>query len=221
MFKKTISGLFPFALLMPVVRAQVTEITESMSFGNRPGYRILVKDADPKVITAKWEEYLKNNYGAKTKKGKGGELVSGPATGGVLGTSTGTIYSRVDKVGSDVAVFAWFDNGTAFISGEAAPEGTKSSLSAFQMDSRKATVANEVSNEEKELKKLTDRVDKLKKDNTSLAKDIETYKKKITDAESNIAKNQREQDALTENIKTQQDKLDNARVRLKNVETEN
>ncbi len=222
MLKKMLFA-FVVAMCAMTLHAQVTEVTKEMSYGNRPGYRILIKDADVKEATKLWEDHIRKNFGAKTKKGKGGELVSTEASGGVLGSTKGTIYSTVEKEGNDVVIHAWFDNGTTFVtsnSSTTAGAAATASLGAFQMSARRNTLANEVAAEEKTLSKQTDNMDKLKKENETLLKSIESYKQKIADAENAITENQRAQETLLTDMTNQQKKVDDARVRLKNVENE-
>lgn len=222
MLKKTLIALM-LSVSALCLHAQVTEVTKEMSYGNRPGYRILVKNADEKEVAKLWEEYVRKTFGAKTKKGKGGELVSAEATGGPLGSSKGTIYSTIEKQGTDVVVHAWFDDGSTFVTSKnsaAAGTAAATTLGAFQVDARRKTVANEVAAEEKTLKKQTENMDKLKKENEALLKNIESYKQKIADAEKAITENQRAQETLLTDMGNQQKKVDDARVRLKNVENE-
>jgi cob(I)alamin adenosyltransferase len=205
------------------MQAQVTEVTKDMSYGNRPGYEVVVKNADVKAVTSQWEDYLKKTYGAKTKKGKGGELVSTGASGGPLGSTPGTIYSKVEKSGTDVVINAWFDNGSSFVNTSTNPTAgaaATASLATFQTDARRGAVSSELATNEKELKKITDDLEKTRKDTDNLRKDIESYKKKISEAEQSILKNERAQETLFVEQQKQQLKVDETRVRLQNVANE-
>ena len=82
---------------------------------------------------------------------------------------------------------------------------------------RKKVVAEEVKMEEKNLSNLEKDLKKLKEKNEDLHKDIEKAKLKIAEAEKNIEKNLVDQDNKGKEISTQKDVLGKVTEKLNNI----
>ena len=203
--------------------SMVSETNKQMSFGIRPGFTIAFPNTDQKLVDDVWADFVKNNFGGKLKKGKKGErsatgLRSPSVSAGEFG-----LYSSTEKIGDGAQLDVWFDAGSFFLNrldDPARTNETKTLLSRFYYDVRRAAVGQEVKAEEVRLKELETRQKKLQRDNTTLLKDIENYKAKLKKAEEDLVQNQKDQESTIIDIEKQRQNVEQARLRQGNVENE-
>ena len=201
----------------------VSETNKQMSFGIRPGFTIAFPNTDQKLVDDVWADFVKNNFGGKLKKGKKGErsatgLRSPSVSAGEFG-----LYSSTEKIGDGAQLDVWFDAGSFFLNrldDPARTNETKTLLSRFYYDVRRAAVGQEVKAEEVRLKELETRQKKLQRDNTTLLKDIENYKAKLKKAEEDLVQNQKDQESTIIDIEKQRQNVEQSRLRQGNVENE-
>lgn len=214
-----------FAVL-PGVSAQVSVVQETnkqMSFGIRPGFTIAFPNTDQKLVDDVWADFVKNNFGGKLKKGKKGEKSATGLSSPSVSAGSFSLYSITEKIGDGAQLDVWFDAGSFFLNRMDDPSRTnetKSLLTRFYYDVRRAAVGQEVKAEEFRLKELENRQKKLQRENATLLKDIENYKAKLKKAEEDLVQNQKDQETNIIDIDKQRLNVEQARLRQGNVENE-
>lgn len=206
--------------------AQVTVVSETnkqMSFGIRPGFTIAFPNTDQKLVDNTWADFVKNNFGGKLKKGKKGEKSATGLRSPSVSAGEFSLYSSTEKIGDGAQLDVWFDAGSFFLNrmdDPARTNETKTLLTRFYYDVRRAAVGQEVKAEEDRMKELENRQKKLQRDNATLLKDIENYKAKLKKAEEDLVQNQKDQESTIIDIEKQRQNVEQARLRQGNVENE-
>jgi hypothetical protein len=203
----------------------VQETERMMSFGSRPGFRLEFPVSDVKQVETQWKDFVKRNFDAKLKKDKkSGEWTAYDVRTPILGSDVFTIYSTVERLGSDgSALTVWFDAGAYFLNRASNPQRTDEAvgtLRQFYYDMRRETLSDELKTEEKRLKDLEDRQKRLQRDNDNLYRDIEAYKERIKKAEDTIKRNEKDQESAVADIEAQRRRLEEVKRRRENVENE-
>ncbi|HNE29311.1 MAG: hypothetical protein U0U46_20030 [Saprospiraceae bacterium] len=219
---------FLFLGIVQFGRAQsfgVVQETESMmSLGSRPGYRLTFVNAEAGMVEDMWTDFVKKNFGGKLKKDrKTKELTATGLKSPMVGIDPFTLYTTVEKNGSNVVLTAFFDKGASFLNRRDDPRGAQevsNAMRQFYLDVRRAVIGKEMKAQEEKAKEMESRLKKLQRDNESLHKDIDNYKTKIKKAEEDIVKNQKDQEATAVDIETQRRLIEQTRQRLQNVENE-
>lgn len=210
----------------PALSAQtnmVTEMEKPMSFGTRPGFSVSFPNTDRGLVEDTWSDFVKNNFASKLKRGKKGEKTATNCRSASVSASDFTLYSEVEKVGDGAQLNVWFDQGPHFLNrvdDQSRTNDTKTLLTRFYFDVRRAAVGEEVKSEENKLKDMEKRQDRLQRDNSSLLRDIESYKEKLKKAEEDLVQNQKDQEAMLLDIQKQRQAVEEARQRQGNVENE-
>lgn len=206
--------------------AQVTVVQETnkqMSFGIRPGFTIAFPNTDQKLVDNVWADFVKNNFGGKLKKGKKGEKSATGLRSPSVSAGEFSLYSTTEKIGDGAQMDVWFDAGSFFLNrmdDPARTNETKTLLTRFYYDVRRAAVGQEVKAEEDRMKELENRQKKLQRENATLLKDIENYKAKLKKAEEDLVQNQKDQESTIIDIEKQRQNVEQARLRQGNVENE-
>ena len=203
--------------------SMVSETNKQMSFGIRPGFTIAFPNTDQKLVDDVWADFVKNNFGGKLKKGKKGEKSAIGLRSPSVSAGEFSLYSSTEKIGDGAQLDVWFDAGSFFLNrldDPARTNETKTLLSRFYYDVRRAAVGQEVKAEEVRLKELETRQKKLQRDNTTLLKDIENYKAKLKKAEEDLVQNQKDQESTIIDIEKQRQNVEQSRLRQGNVENE-
>ena len=195
-----------------------------MSLGSRPGFRLDFVNADAGMVEDMWTDFVKKNFGGKIKKDrKTKELTATGLKSPMLGIDPFTIYTILEKNGSNVVLTAFFDKGGSFLNRRDDPGGTQevnNALRQFYYDVRRAVVAREMKAQEDKVKEMETRLKKLQRDNDNLRRDIENYRAKIKKAEEDIVQNQKDQEAATVDIDNLRRLVEQTRQRLNNVSNE-
>lgn len=219
-------ALMLVAAALPAQRRFVMETERMMSFGSRPGFRVEFSTSSAKLVEEQWKTFAKKNFEAKLKKDrKTDEWTAANLQSPLLGNSTYAIYSTVEKVGDNgSALTLWIDAGSYFVSSrENASQATEvmGALRQFYFDVRRATIDQEIKDQEAKIKDLENKQKRLERENDGLRKDIDNYKAKIKKAEEDIVKNDKEQESALVDAEKQRRMLEEMRRRRENVENEN
>lgn len=202
----------------------VIETEKMMSFGSRPCFRLEIPAAKEDVVEDLWKEFAKKNYGAKLKKDKKSrEWAASNLKSAMMGSETFALYSTIEKLTNGVALNVWYDAGSYFLNRRDSPgqsDEAARALRQFYLEARRATINDEIKEQENTLKEMEKKHKNLQKDNETLHKDIENYKAKIKKAEEDIAKNSKEQETSLIDQESQRRQIEETRKRLNNVENE-
>lgn len=228
MQSKTILLFLLFFGLAAAASAQnfgvVQETNRMMSLGSRPGFRIEFANADPTLVETMWTDFVKKNFNGKLKKDrKTKELSAIGLKSPMVGNDAFTLYTTVDKNGSNVTLTAFFDKGTSFLNRADDPRGTQEVVDAmrqFYLDVRRALIGRDIKAQETQNKELESRLKKLQRDNETLRKDIEMYKARIKKAEEDLVQNQKDQEGTTVDIENQRRLIEQSKQRQNNVQNE-
>lgn len=222
--------LFPIAVLLCsafAAQAQwspVLETKRNMSFGERNCFRMECRDAEAGTVEDLWKDYAKKTFGAKLKKDKkSGEWAATGLTAPLMGSEPFALYSTIEKMSNGVALTVWVDAGSYFLNranNSMRTEEVSRSLRQLYFDIRRATINEEIKEQEEKLKEFDKKQRKLMSDNDKLRKDIEEYKAKIAKAEADVAKNEKDQEATVVDIEAQRRVIEEVKNRLQNVENE-
>lgn len=217
--KYTLSLLLS-AFLFISLNAQVSESNQTMSLGPKTSFSIDIDGADKKMTENTWKDYLKE-YGKVEKNKKAKELymtqVRVPL---ITGAGEVNLFSKVEEGKNMSTVYLWVDNGSSFVSSdedEEAASGAIRFMKDFGNILTKKVIAEELKEEEKNLKNFNKDLGKLENKNKDLHEDIEKAKDKIREAEENIVKNLAEQDEKKAEIEAQSEKVSEVTKRLNNV----
>lgn len=205
-------------------RRNVTEADKMMSFGSRPAFRVEFPAAAADMVEDLWKDWAKKNYGAKLRKDrKSGEWTASGLKSAMMGSEPFTLYSTIEKLPTGAALNVWYDKGASFLNRRDAPtqaDEASRALQQFYYDVRRATINQEMKEQEDKLKEMEKKYKSLQKENDTLHKNIEDYKAKIKKAEDDIARNAKEQEANLVDQEAQRRQLEDTKRRLNNVENE-
>lgn len=218
--KYFLSFILIFFLGKGGVQAQVQEDMRSMSQGTEPALVITIPGMDEKIVTDVWKEYIKDFYKGKTKwlRKEKEWMTDDVSIVAVGGSNTVDLYAVANQAGNDVEFSVWFDLGGAFLSSRSHPdrfEEAEKMMMRFGKEVSKASVALELDNQAKELKKLEAELKKLESANERYHKEIEKAKEIIKKAESDIIQNEQDQKAAAANIEKQKEVVEAVKKRLK------
>ncbi|MCS7036799.1 MAG: hypothetical protein RMJ33_09470 [Saprospiraceae bacterium] len=203
--------------------ASVTEIERAMSFGTRPGFAVTFVDTDVRLVNDVWNEFVKNNFGSKLKKGKRNEFTAPQSRSTSISTGTFTLYSELEKVGTGAQLNVWFDVGPFFLNRRDDPQRTDEALRLlrrFHWEVRKAVADNDVRAEENKMKELENKLRKLRRDNDNLNKDIANFEARLKKAREDLAQNEKDQEATLIDIERQRSSVEEAVRRRASVQSE-
>lgn len=202
----------------------VVETEKMMSFGSRPCFRVEISAAKEDVVEDLWKEFAKKNYSAKLKKDKKSrEWSASNLKSAMMGSEPFALYSTIEKTTNGVALNVWYDAGSYFVNRRDNPtqsDEAARALRQFYLEARRATINNEIKDQENTLKEMEKKYKNLQKENETLHKDIESYKSKIKKAEEDIAKNSKDQETNLIDQESQRRLIEDTRKRLNNVENE-
>lgn len=202
----------------------VIETERTMSFGNRPAFRLEFANTDASTVESMWKDFAKKNFEAKLKKDKkSGEWAATKLKSPIMAGDEFSIYSTIEKNGNNSAINIWFDAGSYFLNRRDNPGRTEEvsrSLRQFYIDVRRAAITEELKKEDDKLKELDKKQKSMQKDNDGMRKDIESWKAKIAKAEEDIVKNERDQEQNLVDQDAQRRAIEAVKQRLNNVENE-
>lgn len=213
--------LFAAIALAISLNAQVQEASMRMVKGQENAFTILLQQTNKKDVQKAWTKYIKGFDGKTKRQKKTGVIFSDNAEIEKMSSNTVDVYATVVPSGSDTNLTVWFDLGGAFLSSDT--HGDKASvaeamLNKFALSVSKASVEEELKEEEKTLKKINGDLSDLVKDKKAYESDIEKYKQKIAEAEAKIEQNVKDQASKEEEVKVQENVVDKVKDKLKKLD---
>jgi len=202
--------------------ANIREGVLGMSLGSHPGYSMVLDEISEKEVKSLWKSLMKE-YDSKPKRVKKSDdmLAQEVRISSITGTGAMNIYSQTVKSGNGVEMTVWFDMGDGkFLNSRDYSNSTKDAerfLNSFAVRVKKASIQNELDDEEKALASLRKELKSLAKKKSNLEKDIENYKKKITEAEQSITGNEGAQAETEAAIKEQEMKVQDVAHKLRST----
>ncbi|MEL6986449.1 MAG: hypothetical protein AAGK97_01355 [Bacteroidota bacterium] len=128
---------------------------------------------DPKFVDKSWKEYM-NKYGKTKKVKKSKEMgTEGISVMSIGGTETISVYNLTSKGSKGTEMTTWIKKGDEFVSSDD-PDTYDAALEfmhEFSIKLHKDIVAEELTEEEKVLKKMLSDLKKLKRDNENYHKE--------------------------------------------------
>lgn len=214
--------IFIFIVMMSTVLSaqDIVEKKVSMSLGPQNAFYVEIQGADKKLAEKTFYEFVKE-YGKMKENGKAREhFLMATKIPVINGTSPLDLYAKFEEGKGMATTFVWIDLGGAFVNAtEHASQTTalRQFMKDYFVSVRKKVVAEEVKVEEKNLSNLEKDLKKLREKNEDLHKDIEKAKLKIAESEKNIEKNLVDQDNKGKEISTQKDVLGKVTEKLNNI----
>lgn len=198
---------------------RIDDTVEAMSLGAKSALTLTFSNTDDKLVESAWNDFLKDNYGAKAKYNrKADEWFADNADIVALGLgSLIDVYSRVKQSKDDVIFYLWVDLGDNFLSEKDNPERYDEAvklLEKFELAVGKEKTRQQLSDEQDKLKKSESELEKLVGANERLHKEIEKAKEAIKKAEESILKNEEEQTIAKQKIENQKKAVDAVRKKL-------
>lgn len=190
-----------------IISAQdVVEKKLSMSLGPQNAYYVEIPGADQKMAEKTFYEFVKE-FGKMKENSKAREhFLLATKIPVINGTSPLDVYAKFEEGKGLATAYIWVDMGGVFVNSKENATQAKA-LVQFMKDYfiavRKKVVADEVKLEEKNLSNLEKDLKKLRDKNDDYHKEIEKAKLKILEAEKNIEKNKIEQELKVKEIDTQ------------------
>lgn len=202
--------------------AQLYEKAVPMSEGNRNAITLNLPNISVKDAEKVWQQYMDDFYDSKAKwNRKTKEWIIDDADIVALGRGKSVdMYTTFDKAGDGVEVNLWVDLEGEFLSSRGYPDrytDAEKLMMRYALEVAKASVQEEINNEEKELDRMETDLRKLKNSNDRYHRDIERAKEAIKDAEDDIKKNIREQEEMVKKIEMQKELLDEIRRKLNDL----
>ena len=208
--------LFVFVCLFMISFLNAQDISEgdrSMSQGVNHAYVVDYPDADAKLVSKVWKDFIRD-YSGKAKKVKKSDdmLAEGCKIAAINGSKGINVYSRTEKNGEGSEHMVWFDLGE----GEFLSSGGEANkiLDSFSHQVKKEQTRLELEAEEKSLKQLEAALKKLVKLNEGYHKDIEKAEAAIVKAKENIELNLQEQENSNGLIEAQKEVVEEVKQRL-------
>lgn len=199
---------------------EVVEKKVSMSLGPQNSFYVEIPGADKKLAEKTFYEFVKE-YGKMKENSKAREhFLMATKIPVINGTSPLDLYAKFEEGKGMATTFVWIDLGGAFVNSSDHASQTaafRQFMKDYFISVRKKVVAEEVKIEEKNLSNLEKDLKKLKEKNDDLHKEIEKAKQKIAEAEKNIEKNLVDQENKTKEIETQKEVVGKVIEKLNNV----
>ncbi len=200
---------------------QVKEETRYMSQGNNPALVVELPQADPKLVAKLWKKYIQD-YDAKVKKGKEGELFADDADiPGIGEGNTVDVYAKIKDSGDGSELSVWFYLGGAYLQSKMHPDRFKEGerfMEQFAIMVKKELIEQEVKAEESRLKELENELKKLERDNERYHQIIAEAEKRIEQAKADIEENEKAQKDTQKALEEQRKRVEEVKDRLKKIE---
>lgn len=170
------------------LQAQVNQKSVSLSLGDQMAFVMEHNNADKKTVEKIVEKAFKE-YGKVKRNRKAKEWTCESCEISMISSKPLTVYYKVEEKRGHIETYIFFDDGSKFICSENDEKASKA-IEKFNVniynDVLKSVIAEELKNEEKNLKNYNKDLVKLGKKEEDLHKDIEKFKMKIKEAEKEI-----------------------------------
>lgn len=207
-----LSGLQGFAQI-----GEVTEVTATMSQGNQKGFKILIPESNTKDVERAWSELMRDYDGKTTKVSKTDDYLTEKVTIPSITENVLNVYVNFTETPEGVYMKAFYFNGAEYISGAG---NSKAAMSIRGLMKRFAksvvleSLANQLNEEEKNLKRLEKEEKNLEKDLEGYQDDIKKAKELIEKREKDIVTNKKDTANKKSEIVTQKDKVGKLKAKL-------
>lgn len=203
--------LFLCTFLPLLATAQVTESSKVMSQGSNNALTVSLTDISVSDAEKVWKDFAKT-FGGKIKYNKKEkEYFVDDASVPSVSTNTIDLYSKAEKVGTEVAYSVWFDLGGGYLSSTsnaAMYSNAVSFMKDFLREVERFKINEQLKIEMKSLEKLNDNLKSLTRDKEGYEKDIKKAEEKITESKAKIEQNIKDQASKQSEINAQQSKID-------------
>lgn len=180
-----------------------------------------VEGVSQKIAEKVWEDYVKDEFGAKPKSVKGAkELLAEGAESKNISKQEFNLYSSMTVSGNDIIITAWFDLGASFLNKDvnsASHETAKVKLIEYNYAVKRYLAQEEVEKEEDKLKDAEKALAKVVDDGEDLKEDIRDYEDKAAKAKRELEKNKTDQDVAQKALEAQTKALEEAKIRLEKI----
>lgn len=189
--------------------------TKTLSIGDVPAFVTFIPRANYEQVLKDWEKYLKENTKEKTLT-ENGEIVIFNKVYERIAPGVLNIYSYIKEYDGEILLVAAFELNGSFISKDMDEEiyiPTKKYVRDFAVESYKTAVADELKNEEKELKKLENQKSSLQLVREEILGSISQFERSIVTKNDEISLNQLDQSSKVIQMQAQKElvlKLANA-----------
>jgi len=210
-----------FTMIVSMLLGQdAIERKTSMSLGPQNAFFVEIPGADKKLAEKVFYEFVKE-YGKLKENGKAREhFMMATKIPVINGASPLDLYAKFEEGKAMATTYVWIDLGGAFINStdyKSQTMSVKQFLRDYFIEVRKKVVAEELKVEEKNLTNLEKDLKKLKEKNDDYHKDIEKAKQKIAEAEKNIEKNTLDQENKGKEIDSQKAVVETVSVKLNSL----
>ena len=208
----TLSAFYGFAQI-----GEVTEVTATMSQGNQKGFKILIPESNIKDVERSWSNLMRDYDGKTTKIIKTDDYLTEQVIIPSITESALNVYVNFTETPEGVYMKAFYFNGAEYISGAG---NSKASMSIRGLMKRFAksvvleSLANQLNEEEKNLKRLEKDEKNLEKDLEGYQDDIKKAKELIEKREKDIVKNKKDTETKKSEIVTQKNKVSKLKAKL-------
>jgi DNA-directed RNA polymerase beta' subunit len=219
--KRLLFIAFFLTQLLSSTWSQIKEEANAMSQGVANSFSLVLPDVQKKLADDLWKDYIKK-YGGKYKfDRKQNEHQSLEAVIGTLSLEEKlNIYASIKEVGSDLVFTLWIQSGNEYISSR--DNADKYEAIELQMQHFAREVAREklrlqLRDEEKQLSKIEQELQRLVRKKESLELEIEKARKRIEEAERDIQTNIEDQGKTEVSIKSQQEIVRELKQKLQDM----
>lgn len=210
-----------FLLISTFVFSQeiiVTETRTDIADGNKNALEVTIYKSDKKTIEKQWKRLMKD-YDADVNSKK--EIFADNALVKKISENTIDIYAKVEEGKDDeIVLYVAFDLGGAFLSSSQHSSQfneAKELVIEFAKTETENGFNKLIEEEEKALKGLESKLDRMNSDKEHLEKEIEDYKERIEKNTDEINKITKDLDEKTKEIDTQSQAIDNLKKEAKKV----
>lgn len=206
-------------LAFGTMNAQVMQKEAVMSLGSQNAFYINLDGADEGLAEDVWKNYLKE-YGKVKKNRKADELLCEECNITLISGATLQVYLKLDEGREMTTAYAYFDNGSSFITAENDPEAAESIekfIHNYSLEVKKEVIKEQLEDEEDTLKDFNKDLAKLEKENKKLHEEIKKAEDKIRESEEGIEKNLRAQEDKKFEIDKQAKVVEETIEKLNNV----
>ncbi len=215
---KKIPLKFPILLLCACLSIQlqaqdsliVTESTESMSQGKQNGFSVTIPGCDAKESEKLWKKYMDDETKTSVKK-EYNELVLHNAVLKSFGNDTLNVYASFLEAEGNSKIFAYFSGkDSVFISSslnESHAASAKLLVRNFAVYAYKASVEDELKEENKKLGKMNDDLKGLEKNIDQMSDQIKKKNREIDDLKKEINSHRKQEEFISEEITKQKQLL--------------
>lgn len=204
------------------LQAQVNERNLPMSLGSQNAISLSLPNIDVRDAEKVWQDYMDDYYDSKAKwNRKVKEWIITDADVVALGRGKPVnMFTTFEKSGNGVVVNTWVQVEDGFISSRETPNrfnDVEKMMMRYALEVAKASVEQEIEEEEKMLNRMETDLRKLKSANDRYHRDIEKAQEAIRQAEEDIVKNEREQEEMAKKIEMQLELIKKIRKKLNDL----